>query len=94
MKYSPEESMDSVWACLLHLAYKYGPPLVSQNSTSILLTINCQSHLKILIHRNSFLRLESTTPGSQIVLKAACRISRIAEDMSSQGTLRYGQMHL
>ncbi|KAL7797415.1 N-terminal binuclear Zn cluster-containing/DNA binding domain-containing protein [Trichoderma ceciliae] len=73
MKYSPEEGTDSVWACLLHLAY---------------------NHLKILIHRNSFLRLESSTPGSQIVLKAACRISRIAEDMSTQGTLRYGQMHL
>ncbi|KAM0254494.1 hypothetical protein ACHAQJ_006712 [Trichoderma viride] len=73
MKYSPEEGTDSVWTCLLHLAY---------------------NHLKILIHRNSFLRLESTTPGSQTVLKAACRISRIAEDMSTQGTLRYGQMHL
>ncbi|KAH0529712.1 hypothetical protein TsFJ059_004422 [Trichoderma semiorbis] len=73
MKYSPDHGTDSVWACLLHLAY---------------------NHLKILIHRNSFLRLESTTPGSQVVLKAACRISRIAEDMSTQGILRYGQMHL
>ncbi|UKZ67054.1 uncharacterized protein TrAtP1_008217 [Trichoderma atroviride] len=73
IKYSPEEGSDSVWTCLLHLAY---------------------NHLKILIHRNSFLRLESTTPGSQIVLKAACRISRIAEDMCTQGILRYGQMHL
>ncbi|KAL7813209.1 N-terminal binuclear Zn cluster-containing/DNA binding domain-containing protein [Trichoderma aethiopicum] len=73
MKYSPDHGNDSVWACLLHLAY---------------------NHLKILIHRNSFLRLESTTPGSQVVIKAACRISRIAEDMSTQGTLRYGQMHL
>ncbi|KAL7951300.1 N-terminal binuclear Zn cluster-containing/DNA binding domain-containing protein [Trichoderma barbatum] len=73
MKYSPDHGTDSVWACLLHLAY---------------------NHLKILIHRNSFLRLDSTTPGSQVVLKAACRISRIAEDMSTQGILRYGQMHL
>ncbi|KAL6870354.1 N-terminal binuclear Zn cluster-containing/DNA binding domain-containing protein [Trichoderma novae-zelandiae] len=63
MKYSPDHGTDSVWACLLHLAY-------------------------------NFLRLESTTPGSQVVIKAACRISRIAEDMSTQGTLRYGQMHL
>ncbi|RFU76934.1 hypothetical protein TARUN_5309 [Trichoderma arundinaceum] len=65
MRHSPEEGPDSVWACLLHLAYQ-----------------------------NSFLRLESSTPGSQIVLKAACSISRIAEDMSTLGTLRYGQMHL
>ncbi|KAM0597077.1 hypothetical protein ACHAO3_001987 [Verticillium nonalfalfae] len=51
-------------------------------------------HLKILIHRDDFLRSVAPEPGSKIVVTAACRISRIAEDMLSQGTLRYGQMHL
>ncbi|RNJ59761.1 hypothetical protein D7B24_001486 [Verticillium nonalfalfae] len=52
------------------------------------------NHLKILIHRDDFLRSVAPEPGSKIVVTAACRISRIAEDMLSQGTLRYGQMHL
>ncbi|KAG7131282.1 Cutinase transcription factor 1 alpha like protein [Verticillium longisporum] len=52
------------------------------------------NHLKILIHRDDFLGSVAPEPGSKIVVTAACRISRIAEDMLSQGTLRYGQMHL
>jgi hypothetical protein len=45
-----------------------------------------------LIHRNSFLRCGEGDKNK--VTGAACRISRIAEDMSTHGTLRYGQMHL
>ncbi|PNH31795.1 hypothetical protein VD0002_g1682 [Verticillium dahliae] len=52
------------------------------------------NHLKILIHRDDFLGSVAPEPGNKIVVTAACRISRIAEDMLSQGTLRYGQMHL
>ncbi|KAG6017706.1 hypothetical protein E4U43_000307, partial [Claviceps pusilla] len=73
MKYAADEGGESVWTCLLHLAY---------------------NHLRILIHRNSFLRLGDGDKNNQVVTAAACRISRIAEDMSTQGTLRYGQMHL
>ncbi|KAG6018353.1 hypothetical protein E4U41_003966 [Claviceps citrina] len=51
------------------------------------------NHLRILIHRNSFLR-HGASDANHVVTAAACRISRIAEDMSTQGTLRYGQMHL
>ncbi|PHH89318.1 hypothetical protein CDD83_6307 [Cordyceps sp. RAO-2017] len=75
MKYAADEGSESVWTCLLHLAY---------------------NHLRILIHRNSFLRLDEGNKRDQlhVVTSAACRISRIAEDMSTHGTLRYGQMHL
>jgi len=52
------------------------------------------NHLRILIHRTNFMRFPDDDPRSQVVTNAACRISRIAEDMSAQGTLRYGQMHL
>jgi hypothetical protein len=52
------------------------------------------SHLRILIHRTNFMRYPEGDPRSQVVVNAACRISRIAEDMSAQGTLRYGPMHL
>ncbi|KAG5961246.1 hypothetical protein E4U57_007798 [Claviceps arundinis] len=72
MKYAIEEGSESVWTCLLHLAY---------------------NHLRILIHRNSFLR-HGEGDKNNVVTAAACRISRIAEDMSTHGTLRYGQMHL
>ncbi|XP_044718997.1 fungal specific transcription factor domain-containing protein [Hirsutella rhossiliensis] len=44
--------------------------------------------------KNSFLRHEEGNKCNQVVTNAACRISRIAEDMSTHGTLRYGQMHL
>ncbi|KAG6018570.1 hypothetical protein E4U40_000137 [Claviceps sp. LM458 group G5] len=64
MKYATEEGSESVWTCLLHLAYK-----------------------------NSFLR-HGEGDKNNVVTAAACRISRIAEDMSTHGTLRYGQMHL
>ncbi|KAG5920957.1 hypothetical protein E4U42_006021 [Claviceps africana] len=73
MKYAADEGSESVWTCLLHLAY---------------------NHLRILIHRNSFLRHGEGDKNNQVVTAAACRISRIAEDMSTHGTLRYGQMHL
>ncbi|KJZ78517.1 hypothetical protein HIM_01908 [Hirsutella minnesotensis 3608] len=73
MKYATDEGSESVWTCLLHLAY---------------------NHLRILIHRNSFLRYDEINKCNQVVANAACRISRIAEDMSTHGTLRYGQMHL
>ncbi|OWT43551.1 acyl-CoA dehydrogenase [Pochonia chlamydosporia 170] len=72
MKYATDEGSESVWTCLLHLAY---------------------NHLRILIHRNSFLRHGEGDKNNQVTA-AACRISRIAEDMSTHGTLRYGQMHL
>ncbi|KAG5941418.1 hypothetical protein E4U53_007410 [Claviceps sorghi] len=52
------------------------------------------NHLRILIHRNSFLRHGEGDKNTQVVTSAACRISRIAEDMSTHGILRYGQMHL
>ncbi|KAJ9152021.1 Cutinase transcription factor 1 (Acyl-CoA dehydrogenase domain-containing protein) [Pleurostoma richardsiae] len=51
------------------------------------------NHLRILIHRPAF--LHSNDDGAkQIALTAASRISRIAEDMLTYGSLRYGQMHL
>ncbi|KHO01633.1 uncharacterized protein MAM_00634 [Metarhizium album ARSEF 1941] len=73
MKYAADGARESVWTCLLHLAY---------------------NHLRILIHRNCFLRHGEGDKNNWVVTAAACRISRIAEDMSTHGTLRYGQMHL
>ncbi|TWU76018.1 hypothetical protein ED733_007175 [Metarhizium rileyi] len=63
MKCATDEGSESVWTCLLHLAY-------------------------------NFLRCGEGDRNNQVVTAAACRISRIAEDMSTHGTLRYGQMHL
>ena len=57
-------------------------------------TYPSHSHLRVLIHRANFLKHGEEDKSNQIVLNAACRISRIAEDMSAQGILRYGQMHL
>lgn len=57
-------------------------------------TADQYSHLRILIHRSSFMKFAKNNSSSQVVINAACRITRIAEDMSTQGTLRYGQMHL
>lgn len=57
-------------------------------------TYSSHSHLRVLIHRANFLKHGEEDKSNQIVLNAACRISRIAEDMSAQGILRYGQMHL
>ncbi|KAI0456520.1 N-terminal binuclear Zn cluster-containing/DNA binding domain-containing protein [Xylaria acuta] len=51
------------------------------------------NHLCILVHRNGFLR-HNTGTESDIVIRAASRISRIAEDMLSQEILQYGQMHM
>ncbi|KAK7422783.1 hypothetical protein QQX98_001343 [Neonectria punicea] len=52
------------------------------------------NHVRILIHRHSFLKQVKEDDNGQIAVAAASRISRIAEDMLAQGTLRYGQMHL
>ncbi|KAI5458625.1 fungal-specific transcription factor domain-containing protein [Mariannaea sp. PMI_226] len=52
------------------------------------------NHVRILIHRHSFLKQIKEDENGRIAVAAASRISRIAEDMLSQGTLRYGQMHL
>ncbi|KAL2203574.1 hypothetical protein CC79DRAFT_1294587 [Sarocladium strictum] len=51
------------------------------------------NHLRILIHRHNFVKQDPSNASGQIVVKAASKISRIAEDMLTQGTLRYGQMH-
>lgn len=51
------------------------------------------SHLRILVHRNGWL-LNRDEEDKKAALAAACRISRIAEDMLAQKTLQYGQMHL
>ncbi|KAH8421667.1 Transcription factor, partial [Colletotrichum scovillei] len=51
------------------------------------------NHLRILVHRNGWLRNRDQEDKSA-ALAAACRISRIAEDMLAQKTLQYGQMHL
>ncbi|KAJ4202221.1 hypothetical protein NW767_006183 [Fusarium falciforme] len=52
------------------------------------------NHLRILIYRHKFLRYGQDEQSGQIAVAAASKISRIAEDMLAQGTLRYGQMHL
>ncbi|KAF5581812.1 n-terminal binuclear Zn cluster-containing protein [Fusarium pseudocircinatum] len=51
------------------------------------------NHLRILIHRHNFIKQDESDSSGQIVVAAATKISRIAEDMLAQGTLRYGQMH-
>ncbi|OHW94402.1 cutinase transcription factor 1 [Colletotrichum incanum] len=51
------------------------------------------NHLRILVHRNGWLR-NRDEEDKKAALAAACRISRIAEDMLAQKTLQYGQMHL
>ncbi|KAF3769277.1 hypothetical protein M406DRAFT_287398 [Cryphonectria parasitica EP155] len=50
------------------------------------------NHLRILIHRNGFLRHDEQD--TQAALGAASQVSRIAEDMLDKKTLQYGQMHL
>jgi hypothetical protein len=49
-----------------------------------------------LIHRNGFLRNQKARDDrdKQAATAAANQISRIAEDMLSQQTIQYGQMHL
>ncbi|CVL13690.1 uncharacterized protein FPRN_12065 [Fusarium proliferatum] len=51
------------------------------------------NHLRILTHRHNFIKQDGSGNSGQIVVAAATKISRIAEDMLAQGTLRYGQMH-
>ncbi|RGP68538.1 n-terminal binuclear zn cluster-containing dna binding domain-containing [Fusarium sporotrichioides] len=51
------------------------------------------NHLRILTHRHNFIKQDGSDNSGQIVVAAATKISRIAEDMLAQGTLRYGQMH-
>ncbi|KAF5230905.1 hypothetical protein FANTH_13636 [Fusarium anthophilum] len=51
------------------------------------------NHLRILIHRHNFIKQDESDSSGQIVVAAATKICRIAEDMLAQGTLRYGQMH-
>ncbi|KAF9870750.1 major facilitator superfamily transporter [Colletotrichum karsti] len=51
------------------------------------------NHLRILVHRNGWLR-NRDEEDKKAALAAACRISRITEDMLAQKTLQYGQMHL
>ncbi|KAF5013617.1 hypothetical protein FDECE_378 [Fusarium decemcellulare] len=52
------------------------------------------NHLRILIYRHKFVKQGQSENNGQIAVTAASKISRIAEDMLAQGTLRYGQMHL
>ncbi|KAH6896678.1 N-terminal binuclear Zn cluster-containing/DNA binding domain-containing protein [Thelonectria olida] len=76
-------------------AWKQGLPDVEDGNASVwshLLHL-AYNHVRILIHRHSFLKQNKDDSG-QIAVMAASRISRIAEDMLAQGTLRYGQMHL
>ncbi|CAG9945864.1 unnamed protein product [Clonostachys rosea f. rosea IK726] len=51
-------------------------------------------HLRILIHRNSFMRQRDAVDSAEMAYHAATRISRIAEDLLTRGALRFGQMHL
>ena len=53
------------------------------------------SHLQILIYRNSFLRYvhDNNSGDGRIALQAACQITRIVEDMLSQNMIQFGQMH-
>jgi hypothetical protein len=53
------------------------------------------SHLQILVHRNSFLRYGSDDRNGdeRSALQAACRITRIVEDMISHNMIQFGQMH-
>ncbi|OAA70692.1 Transcription factor [Cordyceps fumosorosea ARSEF 2679] len=84
MRFLSDETNTSVWACLLHLAYnREAQPSDARDS-----------HLRILIHRNSYLHSNDKTESSMIVTASACRISRIAEDMYTSGILGCGQMHM
>ncbi|KAI8650168.1 Fungal-trans domain-containing protein [Fusarium sp. Ph1] len=52
-----------------------------------------RDQIKILIHRHNFIKPRRESD-QQAAVAAASAISRIAEDMLVQRTLRYGQMHL
>lgn len=49
--------------------------------------------MRILLYRHEFIKQDGSEDIGHIVASAASKISRIAEDMLTQGTLRYGQMH-
>ncbi|KAK2043497.1 hypothetical protein LZ31DRAFT_468172 [Colletotrichum somersetense] len=68
-------------------------PDEEQSSVLTCLIHLAYNHLRILVHRNGWLRNQDEGD-KKAALAAACRISRIAEDMLAQGTLQYGQMHL
>ncbi|KAJ4253785.1 hypothetical protein NW762_010179 [Fusarium torreyae] len=51
------------------------------------------NHLRILLYRHKFIKQDQSDDAGHIAATAASKISRIAEDMLTQGTLRYGQMH-
>ncbi|KAL6918453.1 hypothetical protein FSST1_009948 [Fusarium sambucinum] len=51
------------------------------------------NHVRILIYRHKFVKQDHSDDTGHIAATAASKISRIAEDMLIQGTLRYGQMH-
>ncbi|KAF4830154.1 Cutinase transcription factor 1 alpha [Colletotrichum tropicale] len=68
-------------------------PEEGQSSVLTCLIHLAYNHLRILVHRNGWLR-NRDEEDKKAALAAACRISRIAEDMLAQKTLQYGQMHL
>ncbi|TIC93635.1 Cutinase transcription factor 1 alpha [Colletotrichum higginsianum] len=68
-------------------------PDVGESSVLTCLIHLAYNHLRILVHRNGWLR-NRDEEDKKVALAAACRISRIAEDMLAQKTLQYGQMHL
>lgn len=54
------------------------------------------SHLQILVHRNRFLRYGSDDRNGdeRLALQAACRITRIVEDMMMyHNMIKFSQMH-
>lgn len=59
-----------------------------------LLTVN--SYLHILLHRQAYTKsqTESNIFNGRPALQAACRVTRIVEDMLSQNLVQFGQMHL
>ncbi|OLN89987.1 Cutinase transcription factor 1 alpha 2 [Colletotrichum chlorophyti] len=67
-------------------------PEDGQSSVLTCLLHLAYNHLRILVHRNGWLR-NRDEEDKKAALAAACRISRIAEDMLSQKMLQYGQMH-
>jgi hypothetical protein len=84
---------DSIWIHLLHLAYKCVPVRNRADKAAILITSN--SHLKILVHRNALVQgeLNIMSGDDQNAIDAACRITRIVEDMLYKDMIRFGQMH-
>ncbi|KAF4545053.1 hypothetical protein BFW01_g2570 [Lasiodiplodia theobromae] len=95
---SPQESVDSLKSALER--WRDGLPVDMRNApepeqTSVWVHLLhlAYNHLRILVHRGVFLRSHDSSE-KQAAISAACRISRIAEDMLAQKTIRFGQMHL